>query len=163
MNRADTNNHYDLSYDESSVFDQVDMLLLNTIAMREQLATWTGRSATTANKRSAPTTEAKDTLLDTQQAETSAGGPSERLNVFEQFKIPGVDSPGKQSPVKESPTTGTQNREKVSGGSVAKKARLSLAPSGDETSPVSKKKKDGQLAQSSSVKEETKEVLGKFL
>ena len=151
-----------ISYDESYVFEQVDMLLLNTIAMREQLATWTGRSATTANKRSAPTTEAKDTLLDTQQAETSAGGPSaERLNVFEQFKIPGVDSPGKQSPVKESPATGTQNQEKVSGGSVAKKARLSLS-SGDATSPVSKKK-DGQLTQSSSVREEAKEMLGKFL
>ena len=161
-----------ISYDESYVFDQVDMLLLNTIAMREQLATWTGRSANT-NKRSAPTTEAKDTLLDTQQAETSAGGPSERLNVFEQFKIPSVDSPGKQSPVKESPATGkqspvkespatgTQNREKVSGCSVAKKARLSLS-SGDATSPASRKK-DDQLAQSSSVKKEVKEVFGKFL
>ena len=129
--------------------------------MREQLATWPGRSANTADKRSDNATVAKDPLPETRQAESSAGGPSERLNVFEQFKIPHVDSAGKQSAVTGSPTTGTQNRGKVSGCSIVKKARLSSS-SGDATSPVSRKK-HAQLAQNSSVRKETNEVFGKFL
>ena len=114
--------------------------------MREQLAAWPGQSASAGDIHTDPS---KDPVLDPLTGDSS--GVSERLNVFEQFKIP-VDTSGKQDPA-----TSTQSREKIPTGGGVKKTyqkAADVAAMGKRPTPQ---------AWSSSVEEETKERFGMFL
>ena len=133
---------------------QVVLLLQSTIAMREQLAAWPGRAANAANKH--PETSSKEPFLEPLVAEPGGSGATERLNVFEQFKIP-FDSPGKQ----ESTATDSEHREKTSASTAVVRKTLLKSPA-DATSVVAGKKNSEQ-AWSSSMGEDAKEVFGMSL
>jgi len=114
--------------------------------MREQLAAWPGRSASAGDIH---TDTSKDPVLDTLTGDSGVGSVSERLNVFEQFKIP-LDTSGKQDGA-----TLTQSREKIPTGVKKTYQKASdMAAVG---------KRPTQQAWSSSVEEETKELFGMFL
>ena len=115
--------------------------------MREQLAAWPGQSASAGDIH---TDTSKDPVLDPLTGDPGVS-VSERLNVFEQFKIP-IDTSGKQDPA-----TLTQSREKIPAGAGVKKTyqkASDMAAVGKRPMPPT---------WSSPVDEETKERFGMFL